>query len=90
MLEDGRDCIECSNKELISWDKIELNEWVNWLLNFISSTVQDELRQNSVKEKASLVSDYSNSDQDSTRGKNVASTVITTASTTVIFSKFNK
>ena len=34
------------------------------------------------KEKASL-SDYSNSDQDSTRGKNVASSAITTTSTTV-------
>ena len=55
---------------------------------FISSTlIQGELRQNqviSVKEKASLLAIYSNSDQDSTRGKNLASTAITTTSTTVI------
>ena len=31
-----------------------------------------------------FTSDYSNSDQDSTRGKNVGSTAITTTSTTVI------
>ena len=58
----------------------------SWLQDFISSTViQDELRRNqiiSVKEKASPVT--SNSDQDSTRVKNVASTDITTTSTIVI------
>ena len=58
----------------------------SWLQDFISSTViQDELRRNqiiSVKEKASPVT--SSSDQDSTRGKNVASTDITTTSTIVI------
>ena len=46
-----------------------------------------ELRRNqisSVKDYVSL-SDYSNLNQDSTRGKNVASTAITTTSATVIF-----
>ena len=47
------------------------------------------LRQNqtiSVKEKAqaSLTSDYSNSDQECTRGKNVESTAINTASTNIV------
>ena len=62
MLENGRDCIKCWNKELVSWDKSELNFEDNctcfsWLLDldFISSALQDELRRNSFKEKASLV-----------------------------------
>ena len=60
----------------------------SWPLDFISSTViQNKQRQNqtiSVKEKASLASDYSKSDKDCTRGKNVERTAITTTSTIVV------
>ena len=53
----------------------------SWLLDFISSTVfQDELR----RQREGSTSDYSNSDQDSMRRKNVTSTTITTTSTNVI------
>ena len=78
------------NKEVI---KSELNFEDNftcfpWRLGFISSNViQDKQRWNqiiSLKKKASLARDYSNSDQDCTRGKNVASNTITTTSTTVV------
>ena len=75
------------------WLKSEFNSEDNftcfpWPLDFISSTVtEDEQTQYqiiSVKEKASLASDYSNSYQDCTREKNVESTAITTTSTTVV------
>ena len=41
-------------------------------------------KSNHFNQREGFTSDYSNSDQDSTRGKNVASTAITTTSTTVI------
>ena len=78
------------NKEVI---KSELNFEDNftcfpWPLGFISSNViQDKQRLNkiiSLKKKASLARDYSNSDQDCTRGKNVPSNAVTTTSTTVV------
>ena len=57
---------------------------MNLILRKTLRAIQDEQRRNqiiSVKEKASLASDYSNSNQDCTRGKNVASTA---TSTTVV------
>ena len=39
---------------------------------------------NHFSQREGFTSDYSNSDQDCTRGKNVASTAITTSSATVV------
>ena len=41
-------------------------------------------KSNHFSQRAGFTSEYSNSDQDCTRGKNVASTAITTTSATVI------
>ena len=41
-------------------------------------------KSNHFSQRAGFTSDYSNSDQDCTRGKNVASTAITTSSATVV------
>ena len=57
---------------------------MNLILRKTLRAIQDEQRRNqiiSVKEKASLASDYSHSNQDCTRGKNVASPA---TSTTVV------
>ena len=86
--------LESRNKELISWYKSEFNFEDNftcfsWPLDFIPSTViQDEQRRNqiiSVTQKASLwlASDYSNWDQDCTRGNNVANTAIAVFNTNI-------
>ena len=45
---------------------------------------EDEIKSFQSKQRAGFTSDYSNSDQDCTRGKNVASTAITTTSATVV------
>ena len=45
---------------------------------------KDEIKSFQSKRKASLASAYSNSDEGCTRGKNVASTAVTSASTTVV------
>ena len=76
-------CCLRRNKELISWLKSGFNfEGNSWPLDFTSSTViLDEQRPNQtiwVKEKASVASNYSNSDQDCTRGKNVGNVESTT------------
>ena len=45
---------------------------------------EDEIKSFQSKRADCSTSDYSNSDQDCMRGKNVASTAVTTTSTTVI------
>ena len=54
-------------------------------LDSISSTViKDEQSRNQIISVKRFTSDYSDADQECTRGKNVASTAITTTSTTVV------
>ena len=53
-----------------------------YIINCDSTRIKT--KSNYFSQREGFTSDYSNSDQDSTRGKNVASTAITTTSTTVI------
>ena len=78
------------NKELLSWDERELNFVDNftcfsWLLDVIIINCNSrwiEAKSNHFSQREGFTSDCSNSDQDCTRGKNVASIAVATSSTT--------
>ena len=63
--------------------RVSLDLWILYdQLSFKMN--KDEIKSFQSKRKAPLASDYSNSDEGCRRGKNVASTAVTSASTTVV------
>ena len=79
------ECLEnCYDKECETFRVLFLYEF-EYLRRFLNlHWCTFKTKSNHFIQREGFNSDYSNSDQDPTRGKNVTSTAITTASTTVI------